>query len=176
MNWLIYLIFNFILYSFLGWCLEEGYCFFKTGHIKEDGFLKGAFKPMYGFTISIIVYIYAVLQVQGLLLIISCIIVPTAVEYISGYGLKKLFCKEYWNYSGFKSNFQGFICLRFSLYWSILTCFVIGILQPAIDTIYLKSMNFIEFLTPIFMIYIIVDFLITLKSLSYKRTTYINRG
>jgi len=168
MNWLIYLTFNFILYSFLGWCLEEGYLYFKTGHFKTDGFLRGTFKPMYGFAISILIYIYSVLKVEGLLLVLCFIVVPTAVEYISGYGLKRLFYKEYWNYKSFKSNFQGIICLRFSVYWSLLTGLVIVTMQPAVEIIYLKFMNFIGFLTLIFMIYILVDFLITLKLLSYK--------
>lgn len=175
MNWLIYLTFNFILYSFLGWCLEEGYLYFRTGYFKKDGFLRGTFKPMYGFAISIIIYIYSVLKVKGLVLVLCFIVVPTAVEYISGYGLKKLFYKEYWTYKDIKSNFQGIICLRFSLYWSLLTCFVIVAMQPVVETIYFKFMNFIYFITPIFMIYILIDFLVTLKLLSYKRTTVINK-
>lgn len=175
MNWLVYLIFNFILYSFLGWCLEEGYSYFKTGQFKKEGFLIGVFKPMYGVTISVLIYTYSVLKVEGLLLIFCFIVVPTTVEYISGYVLKRLFYKEYWNYKGIKSNFQGIICLKFSLYWSLLTCFVIIVMQPVVETIYIKFVNFIGFLTPIFIIYIVIDFLITLKLLSYKRTMYINK-
>jgi len=169
MEWLVYLTFNFILYSFLGWCLEEGYSYFTTGHLKKDGFLRGTFKPMYGFTISTLVYIYSVLRVEFLLLIISCIVVPTTVEYISGYGLKKLFHKEYWSYKNIKSNFQGIICLKFSIYWSILTCFAIVTMQPVVETIYFRFMNFIVFLAPIFIIYILVDLFTTLRVLSYKK-------
>lgn len=175
MNWLVYLTFNFILYSFLGWCLEEGYSYFTTGHLKKDGFLRGMFKPMYGFAITIIVYIYSVLQVEFLFLALSCIIVPTTVEYVSGYGLKKLFNKEYWNYKHIKSNFQGIICLRFTVYWGILTCFAMIIIQPVVETIYLNFMSFIVFLVPIFMTYILVDFFITIRLLSYERTTVINK-
>lgn len=175
MDWLVYLTFNFILYSFLGWCLEEVYSYFTTGHLKKDGFLRGAFKPMYGFAISIIVYIYSVLRVEFLLLVISCIVVPTTVEYISGYGLKKLFNKEYWNYKNIKSNFQGIICLKFSIYWSILTCFAIVTMQPVVETIYFKFMSFIIFLTSIFITYMIGDFIITLRMLSYRKTTVINK-
>lgn len=175
MNWLVYLTFNFILYSFLGWCLEEAYCYFKIGHFKEEGFLKGAFKPMYGFTISILIYLYYVLNVKGIILVLCFFIVPTAVEYISGYGLKRLFNKEYWDYKNIKSNFQGIICLRFSVYWSILTYLAIFTMQPVVETIYLKFINFIVFLSPIFIIYMLVDLFITLKSLSYRRTTVINK-
>ena len=100
---------------------------------------------------------------------------PTTVEYISGYGLKKLFNKEYWNYKHIKSNFQGIICLKFTVYWSILTCFAMVTIQPVVETIYFKFMSFIIFLIPIFMIYILGDFIITLRSLSYRRTTVINK-
>ena len=57
MSWLSYICFIFVLYSFLGWVLEEIYCFIVTGHFKEDGFLNGPFKPMYGFAMAIIIYI-----------------------------------------------------------------------------------------------------------------------
>ena len=38
MSWLSYILFIFVLYSFLGWVLEEIYCFIVTGRFKEDSF------------------------------------------------------------------------------------------------------------------------------------------
>jgi len=38
MDWFLYLLFNFCLYSFLGWVLEEAYCFVTRGYFKKEGF------------------------------------------------------------------------------------------------------------------------------------------
>ncbi len=43
MNLINYTLFNFIVYSFIGWIIEEVYCFCITGKFKEDGFLIGPF-------------------------------------------------------------------------------------------------------------------------------------
>ncbi|HBF6445007.1 TPA: hypothetical protein KOT04_003754, partial [Clostridioides difficile] len=43
---LLYFLFNFFLYGFIGWIIENLYSYYKQGHFQEDGFLNGPFKPM----------------------------------------------------------------------------------------------------------------------------------
>lgn len=138
MDWFLYLLFNFCLYSFFGWVLEEVYCFVTRGYFKSDGFLKGPFKPMYGFAISILVYCYKGLEIRGFFLMILLITLPTLIEFISGYGLKRYFGKVYWDYSKIRFNFMGIICARFSGYWSILAVLDLAYIQPLIDRLYIN--------------------------------------
>ncbi|MGL4109536.1 putative ABC transporter permease [Clostridium sp. LP20] len=165
MDLVLYLAYVFVLYSFLGWVLEEVYCLVITKHFKEDGFLFGPFKPMYGFVIAILVYAVNVLRTSGFALLALFIVVPTLIEYISGYGLRKIFNKDYWNYSHIKFNYKGLVCMRFSVYWGILTAFVIFIVQPVVDYIFFRYMGVFDLITPIFILYIIADCLITIKLL-----------
>lgn len=165
MSWLSYILFIFILYSFLGWVLEEVYCFIVTGHFKKDGFLSGPFKPMYGFAMAIIVYISEFTRINNVLLWSSFLIVPTLIEYISGYLMKRYFNKMYWDYSNNKFNIDGFVCLRFSFYWIFLIAFVVYILQPLIEIEYYNYFNFISNITPIFLGYLLIDFVMTVKRL-----------
>ena len=58
MNWLLFYVFNFVLYSFLGWILEEVYSYFTFGYFKEHGFLNVPFKPMYGIALFILIMFY----------------------------------------------------------------------------------------------------------------------
>lgn len=169
MNWIMYIAFIFLLYSFLGWCLEQVYCFLITKHFKEDGFLAGPFKPMYGFAIAIMVYLFEVTKIQGILLLIAIIIVPTAIEYLSGYILRVKFNKDYWDYSNVKYNYKGLICARFSLYWAILTSVVLYIIQPIVNSIYFRFNSVFKFIVPILMIYIILDFYGTVKLMNLNK-------
>ena len=43
-------LYNFFIYGFLGWILENVFSYAVTGHYKEEGFLIGPFKPMYSIT------------------------------------------------------------------------------------------------------------------------------
>ena len=94
MNWLFYLCFMFVLYSFLGWVLEEVYCYIIRGRFKDDGFLYGPFKPMYGTAMTILIFLRNIVKVNDVLLIIMCFIVPTVIEYITGIIMKIRFKKS----------------------------------------------------------------------------------
>lgn len=96
MNVVFYLVFNFIFYSFIGWILEEGYSFSTTKKFQEDGFLIGPFKPMYGMAVMFLIICNELLEISGIPLILLCFLIPTTVEYISGYILKHSFNKVYW--------------------------------------------------------------------------------
>lgn len=172
MNWLYYLLFVFILYSFLGWVLEEVYCYFITGNFKEDGFLKGPFKPMYGIAMTILVYFYYYARLRGIPLVLTFLIIPTLVEYISGYTLRKYFNKNYWNYYNKKYNFQGLICLKFSVYWTILTFGVIYFIQPIVNMIYFNYLNIMNLIVQLILVYLLVDFISTVHLLNSRVKAY----
>ncbi len=114
-----YLLFNFIIYSFIGWEIEEVYSFIITGKFKREGFLIGPFKPMYGIAFTSLIICNEVLGINGVSLILLCLLIPTTVEYISGYILRHVFNKNYWNYSNFKYNLYGYVTISFSFYWMI---------------------------------------------------------
>ena len=48
-------LFNFILYSIVGWIIEGVYSYIITGNFKKEGFMKGPYKPMYGIAFTILV-------------------------------------------------------------------------------------------------------------------------
>lgn len=163
MDCFFYLSFNFILYSFLGWILEEIYCFFTRGYFKKEGFLKGPFKPMYGFALSILIYCYKGLKIRGITLVALLFVVPTFIEFASGYILKKWFKKVYWDYSNIRFNFMGLICVRFSLYWGVLSLVDLFFVQNLIDKFYFYYDYIAIILTLILGSYLCIDLFITIK-------------
>lgn len=164
MNWLLYIGFNFILYSFIGWIIEEVYAFFITGDFQEDGFLNGPFKPMYGITVAIIAHSYNRFNLRGFLLLAVVLLVPTVVEYISGYGLLKFYEKEYWSYKNFRFNYNGIVCLRFSFYWSVLSLFGVYALLPITTFMFFEYQYMVVILIPSLLIYLMFDLVKTIQS------------
>ena len=82
------LIFYFFVYSFLGWTLENVHSLIITSKFFKDSFLNGPFKPMYGFT-SVFLIIYYYKYNSMLLFCILALIIPTSIEYFTGFSLKK---------------------------------------------------------------------------------------
>ncbi len=163
MNWFLYNVINFVLYSFLGWVLEKAYCYYTTKSLRKDGFLVGPFKPMYGVAMGILIYLYYNLGVKGPLFILLCLLITTIIEFLAGYLLKEIFNLKYWDYSNLNLNFKGIVSLRFSLYWVILSFFVVKYIQPIFQSIIISLQNITIILTIIILIYIFVDFIRTLS-------------
>ena len=163
MNLILYIAYNFIIFSFIGWVIEEVYAIYITGEFQKYSFLNGPFKPMYGFTGAFIAYSYNIINLRGVPLVLILIFVPTIVEYISGYWLKRAFNKRYWSYENLKLNYNGFICLRFSIYWSILSLISIHTLIPMVTNIFINTKYFVIILVPLVLIYLSYDFIETVK-------------
>lgn len=129
------LLFYFLAYSFIGWILENVYSFFTSGVFWKDGFMKGPYKPMYG--VAPLLLLWAAARVHHpVSLILLCVVIPTAVEYVSGALLFRLFGKRWWDYSGNKGQISGHICVRFSLYWGVLSLGFLYYLHPLTQRVY----------------------------------------
>ncbi|MEG0297317.1 MAG: putative ABC transporter permease [Clostridium sp.] len=164
-NYLLYYSFNFFLYSFVGWILENGFCYFKKKHFQEDGFLFLPLKPMYGIAMTIIISLYYNISSNIFFLIGICFFVPTTVEYITGVLMRKYFNKNYWDYSDVKYNIQGIICLRFSVYWIFLTVIGVKLFQPyVVNMIYKQFISLWIIIIPVLMLALIMDLIFTMIS------------
>ena len=169
MSGLFYFIFIFVIYSFLGWCLEEVFSYFVLGYFKKEGFLNIPFKPMYGTAATILVCMYEFLEFSKLSMIPFFFLVPTTVEYVSGFLLEKYFGKSYWDYKDMKYNFQGIICLRFSLAWIVLSALIIFVIQPIINQVYFNIEEPFIYFSMIAFVYIIFDFAEVVFENFYKK-------
>ena len=173
MHLLFYITFNFIMYSFIGWIIEEVYLYVTTKKIKKEGFLKGPFKPMYGIASTILILYNEILDIYGIPLLLLCFLIPTTVEYISGYMLKHILNKRYWDYSHLKYNIHGFVTLKFSLYWTLLSFIGVYFLQPIVYNIYKESEKDLIIAVCLFSIILALDFFFTLQH--FRRNAFLKK-
>ena len=129
---LYYLLWFFFVYAFLGWCAEVGYAATKTGKFVNRGFLNGPWCPVYGFGVVIVLGCLEPLSGNLPLLFLGSVALTSALEWLTGFALEKLFHQRWWDYSDEPFNLTGYICLRFSLMWGFACLFVVKLLHPTV--------------------------------------------
>ena len=131
------ILFYFLTYSFLGWCLESIYKTILERRPVNSGFLYGPFCPIYGFGAIMMIVILQKIHNIFLIFIISTILL-TIWEYMVGAVLEKVFKTKYWDYSHIRFNINGRVCLKNSIYWGILGVAFTTIIHPAIENLTLN--------------------------------------
>lgn len=122
----------FIIYAFVGWCVEVAYAALDTGKFVNRGFLNGPYCPIYGFGVVIVVGLLTPLKDNRLILFAGSFVLTTVLEFITGYILEKVFHNKWWDYSDIPFNIKGYICLKFSILWGLGCTFIMDAFHPMI--------------------------------------------
>ena len=122
----------FIIYAFIGWCAEVSYAALDLGIFVNRGFLNGPYCPIYGVGVLIVIELLLPLKNNLIILFIGSVILTSVLEYIVGYLLEKIFHNKWWDYSEIPFNINGYVCLKFSIFWGLSCSFIVLILHPII--------------------------------------------
>lgn len=122
----------FFIYAFFGWCTEVAFHALVTGRFINRGFLNGPVCPIYGFGVVIVVGLLTPLQDNKLVLFLGSVVLTSALEWLTGFVLEKLFRQRWWDYSNEPFNLGGYICLRFSIAWGLACLLVMEVVHPAV--------------------------------------------
>ncbi len=122
----------FFIYSFTGWVIEVIYYGLTEGKFINRGFLAGPLCPVYGLGFYAAIWIFEPLNDSFFIIFFGMATACTLVELIAGVILYHTFHMRWWDYSDYKFNFRGYICLRFYVYWGIAASLGIYVLHPAV--------------------------------------------
>lgn len=115
----------FVIYSFLGWCLEVICKKIEYKKFIDRGFLIGPYCPIYGWGSIIITLLLYRYSYDPLVLFVMTVITCGILEYLTSWVMEKLFKARWWDYSQRKFNINGRICLGtlvpFGLFGLLLT-------------------------------------------------------
>ena len=150
----VMIVFIFCMGSIFGWLLEVLYRHFNDKEKKwfNPGFCVGPYLPIYGIGL-LVAYIITHTEnyiniedivLKRLLLFALMALCMTLVELIGGILLLKFFNLRLWDYSEEKFNYKGYICLKFSLYWMLISAIYYFIVHPQVqDSVEWLSKNII---------------------------------
>ena len=122
----------FLIYSFVGWCSEVIYATLRHGSFVNRGFLIGPVCPIYGFGVLSVVTFLEPIKEYWALLFFASMGFTSAIEFVGGFILERLFNEKWWDYSEEHFNLKGYICLKFSIMWGFACVLVIDVVHPSV--------------------------------------------
>ena len=131
-TWYQWLTFFFI-YCFFGWIFESTYVSAKTGRFVNRGFLRLPLLPLYGTGAVMMLWVSLPVKDNLLLVYLTGVIAATLLEYVTGWGMERLFKMKYWDYSNQRFNVKGYICLSSSIAWGFLTILLTEVIHRPIE-------------------------------------------
>ena len=135
-TWYQWLLFFFI-YCFIGWIIESTYVSLKCGHFVNRGFLRLPLLPLYGSGAIIMLWVSLPFQNNLFLVFLSGMIGASALEYVTGWTMERLFKMKYWDYTNNPFNINGYICLGTSIAWGFLTIVLTEFIHRPVETVVL---------------------------------------
>lgn len=164
----------FMTYSFIGWIIEIIDRFKVNKKIVNRGFLIGPYIPIYGSCAIVMVLLLHSVK-SPTILFLSCILIASIGEYLTSYVMEKVFHARWWDYSDYKFNLNGRICLINCLGFGVLGFILIKYLNNFLYNIYsnfnIITINILFYiLITIFIIDLIVSFnvIFKIKNMSLK--------
>lgn len=156
----------FIIYAFLGWCSEVAFAAVNKGKFVNRGFLNGPVCPIYGVGMLIVVLCLWNLRDRPLLLFLGSALLTTALEFVTGFVLERVFHDKWWDYSDMPFNIKGYVCLKFTILWGLAASFIIGAIHRFIYMLIEKTPFVLgAILLAVFSAAFIADFIVTLTAL-----------
>lgn len=154
-EWLVF----FYFYCIFGWCFESAYVSLKSRKFVNRGFMRGPWLPLYGSGAIIILFATLPFSKWPWAVYFVGLVAATALEYVTGVVMVKLFKVRYWDYSNQKLQFQGHICLTSSLAWGGLSLLMVYVVhQPVAELIGKVPQDVLNVLTFLLTVLIVYDF------------------
>ena len=138
-NWYQWLAF-FYTYCFFGWCIESTYVSVRKKHFVNRGFLRLPLIPIYGSGAVIMLFVSIPVRNNLFLVFLFGMIAASALEYVTGYVMERLFKMKYWDYSNNRFQLHGYICLGTSIAWGFLSIALTEFIHTPVERL-LLSMN-----------------------------------
>lgn len=121
----------YIAYSTLGWCGEMLYCSIPKGKLCEKrGFLNGFLCPIYGHGALLVLYVLHGGFQNPFLTFFFGAIVTSILEYFTSWLMEKLFHMRWWDYSHYKFQINGRVCLLNSTCFGLACVLLCHLVQP----------------------------------------------
>lgn len=133
-----YIFYMFLIYGVIGWIYETCLVSIQKKTFINRGFLTGPVIPIYGFGALLLILSFWDKRDNLVLVFIGSMLLATALEYFTSLVMELIFHTRWWDYSRFKFNLNGRVCLAVSLLWGVLAIFMLRILHPAVNHLILR--------------------------------------
>lgn len=123
----------FVFYSCAGWVYESTLCSITDKKLVNRGFLNGPVCPVYGVGAVAVIFFLNDNQSSYLELFITGAVLACTIEYLTSVILEKLFHAKWWDYTRYKFNIHGRVCLLGAIVFGTFSVVLIKFIQPVIE-------------------------------------------
>ncbi len=167
---LVYAYFYLVFYSFLGWICESTYVSVPRKQFVNRGFFYGPYIPIYGFGSLIALYPLMPFKNEPILIFFLGAFLCTLLEYITSWAMEKLFHMRWWDYSRYKYNINGRVCLLNSTLFGLLLLVLVYIIHPSVSRLIERiSFSSLVLFLSLFSFLFLIDFIFTLIALIRRK-------
>lgn len=162
----------FLIYSFLGWCMEVCCSLVERHKFVNRGFLLGPYCPIYGCGAILITLLLNYFIDKPVLLFIMAILLCGILEYITSFFMEKIFHLRWWDYSNKKFNINGRVCLNTIIPFGILGMVIMYLTNPFfLDKLNMLSTTSLNIIFYILLVIYVADIIISLTTIFRIRNT-----
>ncbi len=167
------LFISFIFYSLIGWIIEVIDQFYRQKKLINRGFLLGPYCPVHGIGALLMLLLLGRFYNNTLILFISSVLICTTLEYLTGFLLEKIFKARWWDYSDYKFNLNGRVCLQNSLFFGLAGVIIVKFSQPFLmGLIANMSTNLLNIICIVLLLMFCIDLIISFYVIcSFKNLT-----
>ncbi|MBT1172922.1 putative ABC transporter permease [Bifidobacterium sp. MA2] len=126
-----YLFLWFLFYSFCGWVYESILVSVQQRRPVNRGFLNGPLCPIYGTGAVMAVVLLGGISNPLVLFLVSAV-GACVLEYFTSWAMERLFHARWWDYSHFRFNLNGRICLLGALVFGVGGVVIVDVVQPEV--------------------------------------------
>lgn len=170
-NYSLNILLMFFTFCIAGWVWECIYMSILEKRLLNRGLLNGPYIPIYGFGGCIVYFVLQplnspFLSMNSVKIFFIGLVSATLLEYVTSVVLEKLFHARWWDYTNYKFNLNGRICLIASLFWGVIAVTVVQVVNPLLmgmfeDWIYDVKLVAVTFMATL----MLVDTCVTVCSL-----------
>ena len=161
-----YLFLWFLFYSFIGWIYESILVSATERRWVNRGFLNGPLCPIYGCgAVLAVVLLRDVHDSMAIFLVSS--LGASVLEYVTSWGMERLFHARWWDYSNYRFNIHGRICLLGAVVSGFAGVLIVNVVHPAVA--YATSvipLPAVHAMCAVFAVAVIIDTIVTVLGMA----------
>ncbi len=157
----------FIIYSFIGWCIEVVNVFIHERKFVNRGFLIGPYCPIYGTGAILVMLLLNKYLDMPFVLFVMSIVVCAIIEYTSSYLMEKIFNTRWWDYTHQKFNINGRICLETMIPFGLACMLLMYVVNPVVSKLIFSSPETLTLIISIILLILfITDIIVSFNIIS----------
>lgn len=134
MQFLLDLLWYFVIFSFFGWVASSFRSLLLEKKFSNNGFLTSPFCPMYGFSAVICYTALKQFENSKLILFIGSTLILSALMVVVGVLVEKTLKFKPWDFSSSKFSIGNYITFPYALFLGLLGMLLVGLIIPVLRT------------------------------------------